>query len=487
MNNKLLKTGIEGLDEILGGGLISERFYLVRGGPGTGKTTLGLHFLLEGLKNNDKLLFVSMTEDIEKIKENARNFGFPVNKINFLDLSPGSDFISENKDYNLFSSSQMEQKPIIDKLTNKIKEVEPERIFFDGFTQLKYLSSDNFKFRKQILSLVQFVKKYNSTILLTSEVGEKNTDDDLQFIVDGIINMKYKNQEHSLKIKKYRGASFNKGNHPFKFKEDGIKVYPKLVSSDCKHIYNGEQISSGISEIDRLLYGGIEKGTSTIITGPSGAGKTTLGTQFVEKSVENGLKSIIYTFEESYKTLLERSKSINIPLDKMEESGNLLIKRVSPLEYSPQEFSYRVRKDVEKYDISIVLLDSISGYFLSFRNFHEEHNMIRGLHALCEFLKNNGITVFMINEIKNITGDFQATDSNTSYLADNIVFLRFLEVNGKLEKSIGVLKKRMSNFENKMRKFEITSKGIKVGKPLTKMRGILSGNPEFIGSDVEVE
>ena len=194
MNNKLLKTGIEGLDEMLGGGLISERFYLVRGGPGTGKTTLGLHFLLEGLKNNDKLLFVSMTEDIEKIKENARNFGFPVNKINFLDLSPGSDFISENKDYNLFSSSQMEQKPIIDKLTNKIKEVEPERIFFDGFTQLKYLSSDNFKFRKQILSLVQFVKKYNSTILLTSEVGEKNTDDDLQFIVDGIINMKYKNQ-----------------------------------------------------------------------------------------------------------------------------------------------------------------------------------------------------------------------------------------------------------------------------------------------------
>src|SRR6056297_3187866 len=196
MLKNLLSTGIDSLDGILRGGLIPGRFYLLRGGPGTGKTTLGLHFLIEGLANKEKVLLVTMTEDIEKIKENGEKYDFPMDKINYIDLSPGADFFSANKDYDLFSSSQNEQKSLLEKLIQKIDELKPDRIFFDGFTQLKYLSSDNFKFRKQILSFMQFVKKYNSTILLTSEVGEKNTDDDLQFIVDGIINMKYKNQEH---------------------------------------------------------------------------------------------------------------------------------------------------------------------------------------------------------------------------------------------------------------------------------------------------
>ncbi|MGM0410671.1 MAG: ATPase domain-containing protein, partial [Bacillota bacterium] len=483
----IIKTGIKGLDEILKGGLIPERFYLVRGGPGTGKTTLGLHFLIEGLKNNESSLFVSMTEDIEKIKENGKNFGFPIDEIEYLDLSPKSDFVSENKDYDLFSSSQMEQKPLIEKLTKKIKKIKPDRIFFDGFTQLKYLTSDDFKFRKQILSFMQFVKKFNSTILLTSEVGQKNADDDLQFMVDGIISIEYNSPIHSLEIIKYRGSSFNKGKHTLKFKDKGIEIYPKLEVSDYKENYSVEQLSSGVAEINKLLHGGIEKGTSTIITGPSGVGKTTLGTQYIKESAENGLKSIIYSFEESYRTLTKRSKSVNIPLDKIEEENDLIIKRVNPLEYTPEEFSYEVRKDVEVNNASIVLLDSITGYFLSFRNFNDDYSMVRGLHALCEFLKSKGVTVLMINEMKNITGDFQATDSNTSYLADNIIFLRYIEVNGRLEKAIGVLKKRMSDFENTMRKFKITNEGIKVGKPLTEMRGILSGNPEIMGTNLEGE
>ena len=480
MKNRLLSTGIEGLDKVLRGGLIPERFYLLRGGPGTGKTTLGLHFLIEGLENKEKILLVTMTEDIEKIKDDGKKYDFPMDKINYIDLSPGADFFSANKDYDLFSSSQNEQKPLLEKLTQKIDELKPDRIFFDGFTQLKYLSSDNFKFRKQILSFMQFVKKYNSTILLTSEVGVSNPDDDLQFMVDGIINILYEHQNHYLEITKYRGSSFQRGKHTMKFKKDGIKIYPQLELKKTNFDYETEVFSFGVPEIDKLLHGGIEKGTTTIISGPTGVGKTTLGTQFVKANGDHDLRSIIYTFEESYKTLMERSKSIKIPLQQLKNDNKVFIKEISPLEYTPAEFAYEVSRDVKEKDISIVLLDSIAGYFLTFNSLNETQKMITGIHYLCEHLKAQEITVLLINEQKMITGDFQATDTETSFIADNLIFLRYLEINGRLKKAIGVLKKRMSSFENTLRDFAITDTGIKVGEPLEDLRGVLSGNPEFI-------
>ncbi|MFW6280683.1 MAG: ATPase domain-containing protein [Halanaerobium sp.] len=480
MKKNLLSTNIAGLDEVLRGGLIPERFYLIRGGPGTGKTTLGLHFLMEGLKNSEKVLLVTMTEDIKKIKENGKKYNFSMNKINYIDLSPGADFISENKDYDLFSSAQSEQKPLIEKLTKKIDDLKPDRIFFDGFTQLKYLSSDQFKFRKQILSFMQFVKKYNSTILLTSEVGVSNPDDDLQFMVDGILTISYENQNYYLEIKKYRGSSFKKGKHTLKFEEDGINVYPQLELQKNSLDYELELLSFGISEIDMLLHGGIEKGTTTIISGPTGVGKTSLGTQFIKENGNNNLASVIYTFEESYKTIMERSRSIKIPLKQLINDKKVFIEEISPLEYTPAEFAYKVSRDIKEKDISIVLLDSLTGYFLTFNSFDEMQKMITGVHYLCEYLKDQGVTVLMINESKKITGDFQATDSQTSFIADNLIFLRYIEIKGRLRKAIGVLKKRMSGFENTLRDFEISEEGIKVGKPLEDLRGILSGNPEFI-------
>ncbi|MCC3145955.1 hypothetical protein LJ207_11580 [Halanaerobium sp. Z-7514] len=480
MKKNLLSTGIKSLDEILRGGLIPGRFYLMRGGPGTGKTTLGLHFLIEGLKSNEKILLVTMTEDIKKIKDNGKEFNFPMDEINYIDLSPSEDFIAKNKDYDVFLSAQNEQKPLINKLINKIEELKPDRILFDGFTQLKYLSSDQFKFRKQILSFMQFLKRYDSTILLTSEASPSKPDDDLQFMVDGIINISYENQNHYLEIKKYRGSSFNKGKHTMKFKKDGIKIYPQLELQKTNFNYETELLSFGISEIDKLLYGGIEKGTTTIISGPTGVGKTSLGTQFIAANGGNDLKSIIYTFEECYKTLIGRSNSINIPLEQFISKDKIFIKEISPIEYTPSEFAYEIVQDVKEKDISIILIDSITGYFLTFNDSNNIQKMIAKFHSLCEYLKKQGVTVLMINEQNKITGDFQATEMQTSFIADNLIFLRYLEINGKLKKSIGVLKKRMSGFENTLRDFEITEKGIKVGDPLTELRGILSGNPEFI-------
>ena len=476
-----ISSGIKEFNQILNGGFIPERAYLVRGGPGTGKTTLGLHFLEKGLKNNEDCLLITMTEPKEKLKKDAENRGFDLNGLHNIDLSPNSNFIESGEDYNMFPSNQVEQKPIIEKITKKIKDINPDRLFFDGVIQLKYLSADSFQFRKQILSLIQFTLNQETTILLSSEASKSNPDNDLQFLADGVINLKFNQNQRKIYISKFRGSSFQQGEHSFELNAKGLKVFPKLKPYFHEKKYTNDSISAGVDEIDALLHGGIERGTTSIISGPSGVGKTTLGIQFMNEASSRGENSVVYTFEESKEILTKRSESINIPLSKMLNKNNLSIKHINPLNYSPDKFSMEVREDVEKNDASIVMIDSISGYKLAFQNYsYTEKEMIDHLHLLAEYLKNMGVTVILINEIKNITGTFRATDVNISYLADNIIFLRYLEMEGKLMKTIGVLKKRLSDFENFMRKFKITQKGIKVGDPLTGLRGILSGTPEFI-------
>jgi circadian clock protein KaiC len=258
--------------------------------------------------------------------------------------------------------------------------------------------------------------------------------------------------------------------------KNGIRVFPRLVSEAYGRKFTVEAIPSGIPELDELLHGGLERSTITIISGPTGVGKTTLGLQFMKEIAGRGERSVVYTFEEWEETLLRRSASINIPVQNMVERGTLSVVQVEPLSYSPDEFARMVRQDVEENNTKMVMLDSISGYKLSLRG----DKLVTHLHALCKYLQNNGVAVLLVNEVEYITGDFRATDYGVSYMADNIIFLRYLEMEGELHRAIGVLKKRLTDFEKTLREFEITRYGIKVGKPLSNLRGILSGVPEFI-------
>ncbi len=481
--NKRLSTGISGLDEVLKGGLIKKRTYLVRGGPGTGKTTLGFHYLIEGAEKNEKSIFITLTESKDKMREDAQNRGFDLNNIEFVDLSPSSKFIEENKNYDVFPSNEVDQKPLIDEIIKRIKNNKPNRVFFDGLTQLRYLSSDSFQFRKQILSLVQFAVEQNITLLISSEASINSPDDDLQFMCDGVINLENDENRRVINISKFRGSGFLSGRHSMKIKKDGIKVYPKLRLQKRKKDYKTETISAGVPEIDELLHGGLERGTTTVLSGASGVGKTTLGLQFMKEASGRGERSVIYAFEEGVETILNRSEAINIPIKEMVKRNTLAIEKIDPLEYTPDEFTHKVKREVEENNIKIVMIDSVSGYKLAFERLADGNNeMVRNLHALTEYLTGMGVTVLLINEIQNITGDFKVTELGISYMADNIIFLRYLEMNSELRKAIGVLKKRLSDFENKMRQFKITKYGIKVGSPLTQLRGILTGNPEFIDS-----
>lgn len=471
-----LKSGILGLDEILNGGYLRNQAYLVRGEPGSGKTTIGLHFLEAGTAQHEPGLFITLEEPVVQLQRSAQQLGLDLSTTTFLDLSPTTEFFTQIQTYDIFSPAEVEREPVTRTIVEQITTLKPQRIFIDSITQFRYFAADNFQFRKQVLSFLRFLRENGTTILFTSESSPDAPDDDLQFMSDGVINLSAENQERALCISKFRGSDFQGGHHAIRLTQQGMQVFPKLLPRAYSRSFTVETISAGIPEIDELLNGGIERSSITVITGPSGVGKSTLGVQFMKEAAGRGERSVIYSFEESRDMLLHRSRGINIPVDAMLQQGTLSVVQIEPLHYAPDEFAYLVRQEVEMQNARIVMIDSLAGYRLSVRG----EDLVKNIHALCKYLQNMGVAVLLMNETENITGDFRATEVGISYLADNIIFLRYLEVGGELRRAIGVLKKRMGNFEKALREFEISRYGVKVGRPLTQLRGILSGVPEFL-------
>ncbi|MBM3881288.1 MAG: hypothetical protein FJ387_16445 [Verrucomicrobia bacterium] len=367
--NHRLSTGVTGLDEVLDGGLLPRSAYLLRGGPGCGKTTLGLHFLTTGTRSKERVLYISLSEPEGQLRRNANGLGFNLEGVTFLDLGPTSEYFSKSESYDIFSPSEVEQEPLTRQIVQAVERLKPQRVFLDSTTQFRYLSTDTFQYRKQVTSFLRFLVNHGATVLFTSEGTQETPDDDLKFMADGVIELAYAPEGRTLSVIKFRGSSFLPGDHSMRLGADGMAVYPKI-------------------------------------------------------------------------------------------------------------FSTKIRRDVEEQHRRIVMIDSIAGYALSMRG----RDLTTNLHALGMYLKSVGVTLLLINETENITGEFRATDGNVSYLSDNIVFLRYLELDGQMRKAIGVLKKRAGDFEKTLREIEITRYGLKVGKPLTGLRGILGGTPEIIGA-----
>ena len=474
------QTGVPGLDEVLEGGLIPRRAYLVRGGPGTGKTTLGLHFLAAGLALGESALLITLESNESQLRADAAAQGLDLDGIAVLDLSPSREFFSEGQSYDIFTPAEVERDPTTQRIVSTIQERKPVRVFVDAITTLRYLAPDALQFRKQALSFLRFLVEHGATVLMSSEPTANVPDDDLRFMSDGILELGV-SQDHgtlrrTLSVAKLRGSGFSGGRHSLRLTERGMEIYPRLVPESYQRDFTAEAISSGVPALDQMLLGGIERGTISIFTGPSGVGKTTLGMQFMKEASTRGERSVVYAFEEQAETLLHRCDGVGIPVRAMLAEGTLSVVPVEPLRFSPGEFATMVRREVEERGAKIVMIDGIAGYRLTLAG----DDLVGHLHALGRYLKNMGATVILINEVERITGDFQATESGLSYLCDNLVFLRYLEMNGELRKAIGVLKKRVGDFEKTVRELEITSEGVKVGAPLTGLRGVLNGMPEWV-------
>lgn len=476
MTDGRISTGISDLDSILDGGLIIEKSYLIKGGPGTGKSTFGQLFLEEGARQDEKTVLITMGESAESIQFNSKQQGIDLSKVKILDMSPGKQEYRNENNYSVFSPVEVEAEPIIKKVIEEIERYQPKRVLLDSLTMLKYLYENPFQYKNMALSLIRHICSTGATLLMVSEVHPKSADEEAEFWVDGVIEVTNSLDWRRIRIHKFRGSGYQAGDHAIKIDEKGIRVFPRLQPNEYDRAFISDPVSSGIDELDEMLHGGIEKGTISMLTGPTGAGKTNLGIQFMKEASLRGERSVIYTFEESAAVIIKRSRMIGVPVDEMIENGNLTIKSIEPFSFSPDEFSMIVLKDIEENGTEMVMIDSVGGYSLTVR----KEDPLERLHSLCTYLGNMGVTCFLVSETSNITGEFITTNLHASYLADNIIFLRYMEVTGELKKSIGILKKRMSDFERSIREMNITTEGIQVGKPLRNLHGILSGVPTII-------
>jgi circadian clock protein KaiC len=477
-------TGIAGLDEVLHGGLIRRAAYLISGPPGTGKTTLCWHFLTDGSAAGEPVLFITFGEPEQTLRRNAERLGFDLAGVTFLDLSPSAEHFAKAQTYDLFSAAEVEREPTTRKIVEVVEALKPLRVVVDSITSLRYLAAEPLAYRRESLSFVRYLVAEGAVVVMTSESTHETPDDDLRFLSDGVIELAPSTRSGSLRVTKFRGSDFESSRHAMRLGERGAVVYPRLVPEHHHARFVAEQLPSGLPGLDAMLHGGIERGTITLLSGPSGVGKTTIGVQFMKEAAGRGDRSTIYTFDEDSYTLRQRCQSINIPVAQMIERGTLSVVEIDALRYGPDEFATMVRNDVEANGTRLVMIDSISGYRLSVEGDH----LIERLHALGRYLKNVGVTVLLVNELKDLA-DSRISEIGISYLADNVIFMRYFErrigTRAELRRGVGVLKKRLSDFEKSMRDYALTPYGIQLGEPIEHLGGILGqGSDRLVDASI---
>lgn len=476
-------SGIPGLDEILDGGPIAHRSYLIVGSAGSGKTILSLQFLLEGHRLGESGLYISLAEAGEEIRENAAGFGWSLEGIELLDLSPAGTPPTEPLDeYHIFPPSEVEQLPTWQAIYDAVLTHRPDRLIIDSMTQLRYLSPDEYQFRKNILSLVAFLNHHNCTSLLAFEPSELEHETSVALAVNGVLRLRTDLSPsrvidlRSVQVEKLRGSSFMSGRHPLRITSEGMTIFPHRIERPEETKAAFRQLSSGLPSLDALLGGGIESGTTTLISGPTGAGKSTLGLHFLAHAARQGQRAILYTFEESVNSIMARCRGVGQPIDALVRSGALRIVRVNPLELYPDEFLAALREDVEVDGRQVVMVDSLRGYSIAMEEFG---SLVANIQNLSTYLNRHQVTTLLINEVEHVTGDLRVTEIGVSYLADNVLLLRYAECGGEIIKIVGCLKKRIGHFESALRELRIGSEGITVGQQLSGARGLLTGVPEF--------
>lgn len=464
-------SGVTGLDTILDGGLLPERSTLVRGPPGAGKTLFGFHYLTAGIANGETGLFINMGEPERYLKNDATAFGFDTDAIEFLDLTPDKEDFHVEETYDVFATTEVEGPSMAETIVETVTAVEPDRIFIDPMTQLRYLVDDPYKFRKQVMAFLRFLE--GTTVVFTSQATQTAPDDDLRFLADAVIELTGNNQRRTVSISKFRGSDYRDGEHTLRITDNGLIVSPALRPDIHSQEFSTGSLSTGVSELDSLLNGGLKRGTITLLSGPTGVGKTTIGLQFLTECAGEGTQSVVYSFEESERTLLDRTDAINIPVREMREQGSLEVVEIEPGRRSIDEFTQRVRRDVEDNETGVVLIDSVDGFRQSLLGVDE----VRDITDIGRYLRNMGVTALFANEVHRVTGEFQVTEGGISQVADSILFMRYIEYQGKLRKVVGVLKKRTTDFEHRLRELQITEQGLNVGNPLPELQGMLTGTP----------
>jgi circadian clock protein KaiC len=474
-------TGVAGLDELLGGGFPRNRMYLVEGDPGAGKTTLALQFLLEGVRHGESGVYATLSETDEELRDVASTHGWSLDQVTICDLQGSEESLKAESQYTLFHPSEVELSETTRTVLDAVERINPKRVVFDSLSEMRLLARDSLRYRRQILALKQYFTQRDCTVLLLDYNAAASGDFQLQSLTHGVLSLEqlapeYGGQRRRLRIKKVRGVRFRDGYHDFEIRTGGLVVYPRLVAADHRHTFVRESLPSGLPALDQLLGGGIERGTSVMLLGPSGVGKTVLTSQYVMAAAERGEPSAVFLFDESPATWRLRAEGLGLQVGEHLDSGRISLRQIDPAEMSPGEFSHAVQRAVET-GCRIVAIDSLNGYRHAMP---EERFLTLHLHELLTYLNQQGVVTFLVLAQHGlVAADLESTIELT-YLSDNIILARYFEAFGAVRQAISVVKKRTGNHERTVRELRL-GPGIQVGEQLDQFQGILSGQQLIFG------
>jgi circadian clock protein KaiC len=480
-----ISTGISALNDILSGGWPSSRLYLIEGAPGSGKTTLGLQFLLDGVAANEKVLFITLSETASELDEVAAAHEWSMKGITVFEMEEAELRLGIDGDQSILHSWEIELSEVVRHIVEKVEQVKPSRIVFDSLSELRLLAQDPLRFRRQLLSLKHFFNHNDATVLLMDDMSSRGTHDvDLHSLCHGVVTLErltldFGVARRRLQVQKLRGGAFREGFHDFAIRKGGLQIFPRLVALEHHSSFAEEPLLSGLPGLDALLGGGPLRGTSTLLTGPAGAGKTTISLQYAAQACSRGERCVMYQFDERIGTLLVRAKGIGIDLREYLDSGLLHIRQIDPSEISPGEFTSMVRSEVTQNDARLIIIDSLNGYVAAMP---QEKQLILQLHELLSFLNQQGVATFLISPLQGLVGSMQSGSLNISYISDAVILLRFFEAEGKVHKALSVIKNRGKLHESTIRELTIGARGVELSEPLTRFNGVLTGTPSFIGS-----
>jgi circadian clock protein KaiC len=476
------RTGVPGLDDVLAGGLACGHVFLLEGHPGTGKTTIALRFLMEGADAGEQGLYITLSETEKELREGAASHGWTMgSKIEVFELAPSESFFDSDQQ-SLLYSSDLELGETTKAIFTAFEKIHPARVVLDSLSEIRLLAQSSLRYRRQILAFKHYFARQGTTVLLLDDLTSDPLDKTVHSVVHGVIKLEemapdYGAERRRLRIAKYRGQAFRGGYHDFVIKTGGVTVFPRLVAAEHRTGFARKPMTSGIPELDRLLGSGIEQGSSALILGPAGTGKSTFALQFLTASARRGERAAFFVFDEELGLLFDRTRAMGFDLEGLRDSGALHIEQVDAAELSPGEFTHRVRERVDSAQAKTVVIDSINGYQAAMP---QENSLVLHIHELLQYLNRQGATTFLTVAQHGLVGDMKAP-VDVTYLADTVILLRYFEAAGKVRRAVSVIKKRTGSHEDTIREFRITDKGLALGAPLDDFQGVLRGVPTFVG------
>lgn len=479
-------TGVDGLDDITVGGFARGRLYLLEGSPGTGKTTIAMQFLLDGAAHGERCLYITLSETSDELRESARSHHWVLPpEIEVFELVPPESLLDENQQQSLLYSSDLELGETTKRIFEAFERVRPQRVVLDSLSEIRLLAQSSLRYRRQILALKHYFSRRGTTVLMLDDLTTDVLDKTVHSVAHGVIRLEelspnYGAERRRMRVVKYRGQRFRGGYHDFLIETGGVRVFPRLVSAEHRGSFQRDLVATRQPAFNALLGGGIERGSSTLVIGPAGTGKSLIVLTFVADAIARGERAAMFIFDEEEGLLTARAKALGIDIAAMRETGALILEQVDAAELTPGEFSQRVRECVEQHGARTVVIDSINGYQAAMP---EEQALILHMHELLQYLNRHGTATFLTVAQHGLVGDMKSP-VDVTYLADTVILLRYFEALGRVRRAISIVKKRTGPHEDTIREFHITDQGITLGEPLVEFQGVLRGVPSFVGKSL---